>query len=314
MSKSRIRPLGITLGDPAGIGPEVIAKSLRAASIRKIKDLVLIGDQDIFRRYGGRLPGNATFIDLKCVPGGRLAAGKISPAAARASIRTLDFAIELLKRKQLRGLVTGPVCKEAVNLLGLPFHGHTEYLADHFGVRRFGMMFIGERLRTILVTRHIPLSAVSSAINTRNVLESIELVDEALKKMFHIRKPTIGVCGLNPHAGEGGTIGKEEILKILPAIRQARRRGMSVAGPLAGDTAFTPEVAGTFDAIVAMYHDQGLIAIKSLEWTSLVNLTLGLPFIRTSPAHGVAFNIAGKNKANPGSMIEAIRLADRLSR
>lgn len=312
MSKSSRSVIGITLGDPFGIGPEVIAKALSAPRVKNKSDFLVIGDFNLFRSFRKeRFPYE--FFDLKNVPSNKIQFGKPTTLGAQASLDYLDTAISLLKTKQIHALVTAPVCKESICSLGVRFQGHTEYLAQAFHTRKFGMMFVSEELKTILVTRHIPLKSVSQELTQRNIFETIELVDASLKKYFRIRKPRVAVCGLNPHAGEGGVLGDEEVLKIIPAMRRARQQGIQVFGPLPGDTAFIPQQRKLYDAFVAMYHDQGLIMIKGLYFDSVVNFTCGLPFIRTSPAHGTAFDIAGKNVADPTSMIHAIKLAQRLS-
>jgi len=209
--------------------------------------------------------------------------------------------------------VTAPVCKETICRFKPFFQGHTEFLSNAFGIKNVGMMFVAKNLRTILVTRHIPLGKVSKAINTQLVYETVSLANTTLKNQFRIKRPVIAVCGVNPHAGEGGTIGKEEINAVIPAIVKAKHNRINVQGPFAADTLFSPDISKRYDAVVAMYHDQGLIPVKTLYFTELVNLTVGLPFIRTSPAHGTAFDIAGKNRSNSSSMCEAIKLAVRLS-
>ncbi len=314
MSKLKNNPIGITMGDPSGIGPEIIAKAIRQPAVKKLGRFTIIGDLKIFKTYCPRLPQHVNFIDLHNVPASRWTIGRVNRLSARASLEYLNKAAELLRKGRIKGLVTAPLCKEAMHLLGLKFHGHTEYLADLFNVQRFGMMFVSDRLKTMLVTRHVPLARVSLALSAKAIYETLSLADEALKKLFKIKRPIIAVCGLNPHAGEGGTIGKEEIKKIVPALKKAKSRGIRALGPLSGDTAFNPQLTHRYDCVVAMYHDQGLIAVKTLYWQKLVNLTLGLPFIRTSPAHGTAFDIAGKNIADPSSMVEAIKLAAHLSR
>lgn len=313
LSQSRsTKMIGITLGDPCGIGPEVVAKALAQSSLKSRAHFVIIGEEQVFRYYS-KNQENCTFIDLKNFPQKNFMIGKSNPVAARASLEYLHKAVELLKEKKITALVTAPVCKGAICALGIPFAGHTEFLADAFKVKNFGMMFVAENLKTILVTRHIPLNAVSRAINSQNIYETINLVYLAFQKYFKIIQPRIAVCGLNPHAGEGGTIGTEEITKIIPAIQKARKKGIHVLGPFPSDTLFSPQFSLEYDAIVVMYHDQGLIPIKAMYFSKLVNLTVGLPFIRTSPAHGTAFNIAGQNKADPSSMVEAIKLAEQLS-
>lgn len=316
MSKSKpsrsAKTIGITLGDPCGIGPEVVSKALSQFSSRNRTHFLVIGDTPVFRYYF-KNQKNVTFLYLNRLPQKSFTIGKSNPAAAQASLWYLHKAIGLLHEKKINALVTAPVTKEGIFALGIPFYGHTEFLADAFKIKNFGMMFVAENLKMILVTRHIPLKAVSREINSKNVYATISLLALALKKYFKIAQPRIAVCGLNPHASEGGTIGTEETSKIIPAIHMARVKGMKVFGPFPSDTLFFPKFSAPYDAIVAMYHDQGLIPIKALYFSKLVNLTVGLPFIRTSPAHGTAFNIAGQKKADPSSMVEAIKLAEQLS-
>ena len=286
-SKSKNKIIGITIGDPSGIGPEIVAKALRHPSLKRI-NLRIIGET---KKYP---------------------LGQVNNHSGQASLKFLDQAVELLKTKEITALVTAPVCKEAICLTDPTFHGHTEFLAKAFHCPHVDMMFVAEKLRTVIVTRHLPLKNVSKALTKKSILQSITLTHQALKDYFKIKNPQIAVCGLNPHAGEGGTIGDEEMKIIIPAIQQAKKKKMNIIGPLAADTLFSPKIKHSYDAVIAMYHDQGLIPIKTLYYPNLVNLTLGLPFIRTSPAHGTAFDIAGKNKADPTSMIEAIKLAYQL--
>ncbi len=313
MTNTSKKCIGITLGDPSGIGAEVTARALAKSSIRKLGPFKLIGDYATYRKYFPIHYKNCTLIDLKSIQPSQWQPGKPSNATAKASLNALHTAVELLKKGEITSLVTAPVCKEVIGRIEPSFCGHTEFLADAFGVKSVGMMFVTDKLKTIIVTRHIPLQKVSSQINSSNIYNTIRLTHQALKKAFKIKSPTIAVCGLNPHAGEGGTIGKEERTKIIPAIRRSCRNKINVCGPYAADTLFSPDVTHQFDAIVAMYHDQGLIPVKTLYFTKLVNLTIGLPFIRTSPAHGTAFNIAGKKKADPSSMCAAIKLAAGLT-
>jgi len=314
MSRLRRNTIGITMGDPCGIGPEVVAKALATlpSSIRTSARFLIIGDDRVYRRYNPKRKGEG-LVDLRNMPPQKLRLGRPSPESARASLEYLQYAIGLLKEKKISSLVTAPVSKEAVSSLGIPFCGHTEYLVRAFKVKRFGMMFVTDRLKMSLVTRHLPLRRVAQAIDSAKIDTTLSLTHETLQKFFEIPKPRIAVCGLNPHAGEGGRMGREEVTKIIPAIQKARRRGFKVFGPFAADTLFYPKIALGYDAIVAMYHDQGLIPMKSLYFGDVVNLTMGLPFVRTSPAHGTAFDIAGKDAADPQSMREAIKLAVRLA-
>lgn len=312
-SRSKNKRIGITLGDPSGIGPEVVARALSEPSIRKLGLFTLIGDQNTFKKYCSTRYANCSFIGQQSNSRIPFKPGKPNRVSATSSLNALHAAVALIKRGEISCLVTAPVCKEAIHQISPSFVGHTEFLADSFGVKDFGMMFVGQKLRIIIVTRHIPLNKVSGAIHARNVYDTIRLTHRSLRNTFNIRNPRIAVCGLNPHAGEGGIIGKEELTKIIPAIQRARRHNMTVRGPFPADTLYSSGTAYEFDAIVAMYHDQGLIPLKTLCLSKLVNLTIGLPFIRTSPAHGTAFDIAGKDRADPSSMREAIRLAAQLN-
>ncbi len=312
ISNSKNKRIGITIGDPCGIGPEIVAKALAQREIRHLANYTIIGDREIYRRYG-QIPNHCSLVDVSGHLPARVQFGRANRPAAKASLFYLNKAVELLKDGEISGLVTAPVCKEAIVSSGINFQGHTEYLADAFGIKKFAMMFVTKKLKTVVMTRHIPLRKIIEKITAKDVYEMIQLIAKSLKELFQIANPRIAVCGINPHAGEKGTIGNEEITKIIPAIKKAKKSGLTVWGPLAADTLFVPSVAGRYDAIIAMYHDQGLIAVKTLYFSELVNLTIGLPFIRTSPAHGTAFDIAGKSKADASSMCEAIKLAVELS-
>lgn len=307
------KPIGLTMGDPGGIGPEIIAKALHRGALRGQGPFCLIGDCAVFKQYIKKLPPGSTMLHCGGPLGGNYRIGRPDPANGAAALLFLDTAIDLLKQGHLRALVTAPLAKETIKPFHRRFQGHTEHLAEAFGNPPVGMLFVSDILKIIIVTRHLPIRQVPRAVSQESVLETIRLTDRALRNLFHIRSPKIGVCGLNPHAGEGGTIGREEITAIIPAIKQARLKKIDASGPFAADTLFTQKSGPRYDAIVAMYHDQGLIPAKAPGINRLVNLTIGLPFIRTSPAHGTAFDIAGENRADPSSMAAAIALAARLS-
>lgn len=312
---ARSRPtIGITMGDPAGIGPEITAKALAQTSLHKLADFLIIGDYRIFRRYQKKLPPNTNFLDMKNILSSHAPIGKIDRACGKAAIEYLDVAIGLLKARKLSAIVTAPLCKEAVQLSDPSFKGHTEYLAQAFKVKDFDMMFVLDDLKVVIATRHIPLKDVASAISRKLLRKTITLTARSLQNYFRIAHPKIAICGLNPHAGEGGHIGKEEVSVISPVIREMKTRLSRIQGPFAADTLFYKDNADRYDAIIAMYHDQGLAPIKTSNFYKLVNFTIGLPIIRTSPAHGTAFDIAGKNTADPSSMCASIDLAIRLSR
>ena len=231
-------------------------------------------------------------------------------AAGRASLEYIDEAVELLRSGQADALVTAPVNKSSIRSAGNPgFQGHTEYLAKKFKVKNFAMMFVGSDLKVSLVTRHLALRSVPKVLNSGMVYRTIMLTNKYLKEYFRIKAPRIAVCGLNPHAGENGAFGSEEARVISPAIRLASKVSKNICGPIPADTVFHDALCKKYDAVVAIYHDQALAPFKMLYFDSGVNLTLGLPFVRTSPDHGTAFDIAGLGIADPTSMIEAIRLA-----
>lgn len=291
-SRSNKPRVVITMGDPSGIGPEVTIKALASSKVKGLADFFVLG--------GGSK---------------RLPHGKQTAEAGRLAIKNIDDALNLLKSGKGDCLVTGPVNKASVRLAGFKdFQGHTEYLAAKTGSKDFAMMFVGKSLKVTLVTRHVSLKAVPSALSTERIYKTIILTHKSLKELFGIKNPKIGVCGLNPHAGESGAFGNEEANIILPAIQKASCKIKGICGPLPPDVIFYDAVSGKFDAVVSLYHDQGLIPFKLLHFKDGVNMTLGLPFIRTSPDHGTAFDIAGKNVADPTSMIEAIRLAVRLAK
>lgn len=322
--------IGITMGDPAGIGPEVVVKALTSQAIYEECRPLVIGDgkvlnyQLLITNYQLPIkpirevqeaqfkPGTIEVIDLDNVGPGRLKIGEVSKEAGRAAIEYIKEGTRLALSGQIDALVTAPISKEAINRAGFNFEGHTEFLSELSGTRESAMLFVSPSLRVALVTIHIPLREVPLRLNTDRILTVIELVHRSLITYFGIT-PKIGVAGVNPHAGEAGIFGDEEVL-IEAAVKEARSRGIDAEGPYPADTLFTKRNLVYYDCLVAMYHDQGLIPIKLLDFDRAVNVTLGLPFPRTSPCHGTAFDIAGRNLANPSSMIEAARLAAQMAR
>ena len=306
------------MGDPAGIGPAIIRKAIK--KLKGLTDFVIIGDKWVFTqlpdpRYGvgtpsDRLP-DVKFIDLNNVPRKDFKFGKVKAEYGRASVEYLDKAIELIKNKEIDCLVTCPVSKEAISLGGFDkFLGHTEYLAARTNTEYFAMMLLNKKLRFSLVTRHIPLRDVPSELDTGKIYKTVLLTYRSLKELFLIKNPRIAVCGLNPHASDNGLLGEEENKIIKPALMRLGESIKNIDGPLPADVAVLKAAQKKYDCIIAMYHDQALIPLKILGAYTGVNLTLGLGFIRTSPLHGTAFDIATKfNLANPTSLIEAIRLA-----
>ncbi len=309
----------ITLGDPSGIGPEIAAKALANPAVKSLADFTVVGSTFVFDKTIRDLrlkfsTRNINFVNIDNVPQRIFAYGKSDPSFGKASMQYLDKAIDILAEGPAKSLVTAPINKASVCSAGyVGFQGHTEYLAAMTRAKRFAMMFVGEKLKITLVTRHMALCDVSQKLSTDAILSAIELTGKCLKNNFKIRSPRIGVAGLNPHAGEGGIFGCEEIRIIAPAIKKAAGGVKGIVGPVSPDVIFNMALDGKLDAVISMYHDQALIPFKLLYFRTGVNYTLGLPFVRTSPDHGTGFDIAGKGRADPSSMIEAIKLACRLS-
>lgn len=329
---SKTVKLAVTMGDPGGIGPEIALKAVCLGKWPPFVRFVLIGCRkmwlDCARRSNLPLPPECNAFDRNkariclwepsafCAHAMHLAKwrpGRTGCMEGRASLTFIRAAVALCMKRKFDGIVTGPICKKSIQSAGCKFTGHTEYLAHLAGCRRTVMMLIGGRLRVVLATRHLPLSGVPNALNRREIIEIVEMAKLGLKWLNAPQK-TIGVCALNPHAGDGGMLGKEENQFILPAIEQLRRNGVKIKGPIPADVIFYQAMHDKFGAVLAMYHDQGLGPLKMISFDTGVNLTLGLPFVRTSPDHGTAFDIAGRGIASSSSMVEAIKLAIQLAR
>ena len=305
------------MGDPAGIGPEVTVKALSDPRISKLAHFQVIGDFFVIDkvRKSLRAAPEISLLDLANVPSTNFAFGIQKSAFGKAAMEYIDKALGLLKAGEADALVTAPVNKSSIRSAGFKdFEGHTEYLAQMSGTNEFAMMFVGKDLKITLVTRHVALKDVPAAITSDLIYRTIRLTHEHLKRYFGIEVPRIAVAGLNPHASDSGLFGDEEERVIIPAIRRASIGIKNIYGPLSADAVFYEALKGKYDAVVAMYHDQALAPFKTLYFNNGVNLTLGLPFIRTSPDHGTAFDIAGKGIADPASMKEAIKLACRLAK
>ena len=301
--------IALTSGEPAGVGPEICLAIAR----RELPcELVCLGDRDLLaeraRQVGQPLePGTLT---IEHIPLARPSIpGRLDTANARYVLNLLDRAIDGALAGEFDAIVTAPVHTGVINDAGVSFTGHTEYLAERTHVHRPVMMLATWTLRVALATTHLPLKAVSDAITVDSLCEVLEILDHDLRKWWAIDRPRIGVCGLNPHAGESGHLGDEEIRVITPALERLRQRGLRVAGPLPADTAFVPRILADFDAMLAMYHDQGLPVIKHAGFDTAVNITLGLPRLRTSVDHGTALDLAGTGRADPSSLAAAISLA-----
>jgi 4-hydroxythreonine-4-phosphate dehydrogenase len=305
--------IAISMGDPAGVGPEVLAKALNSLDRTTNAVFFVVGDTSLLLRYGLKKKDAIKLVDLKNLDLVRLRPGKPTRQTARASLEYLTTAMAMIKRGTAQGLVTAPISKESIRCAGFRWPGHTEYLAEYFKARQVEMVFVADALKVALVTRHMSLKGAVASVKKKRIVEAGSFLLGFVKKNFKIRNPKIAVCGLNPHAGEGGLFGKEEKTQIFPAVRELNRRcGRHFFGPLAADAVFHKACQGNYDLVLAMYHDQGLIPFKTVAFDNGVHLTAGLPFIRTSPVHGTAFDIAGRNIANYHSMAHAIKLSYQL--
>ena len=322
--------LAITMGDPAGIGPEIVVKALASPRLWRVCRPVVIGRLPIMAAAARALGGGIAFAPVDAAAESAAGShcllvetgperdriplpGRASVAGGRAAIEAVTGAAHLALDGFVDAIVTAPISKEAIRAAGSPFPGHTEMLASLTKARRHAMMLVGGPLRVSLATIHVPIAQVPSLITARAVREVIELTWEAVR-LFGLRRPKIAVCGLNPHAGEAGIMGDEERRVIGPAVRAMAKKGIPVSGPYPADTIFFRAARGEFAAVVAMYHDQGLGPLKTLAFDTGVNLTLGLPIIRTSVDHGTAFDIAGKGVASSESLLAAIELAATMAR
>ena len=319
--------IGITMGDPAGIGPEIIIKALADYKNRDKFTPIVLGDAGILEETASELgipsPLNAisspeeakskslNVISLSSL--GDIKKGEMSAAAGHASGTYIEKGVDLALSGLLDAIVTAPICKESFNEGGFPYPGHTEFLAELTGTSDYAMMLMGESLKVVLLTIHCPLMKVAGLLSPEETLRIIRLADRSLKKYFNLEKPALALASLNPHAGEGGLFGEEEERLLLPASRAARSEGIDVTDPLPADTLFFFAAKGKYDAVICPYHDQALIPLKLLHFEEGVNVTLGLPIIRTSPDHGTAFDIAGKGIANPESMKSAVSAAFKMS-
>lgn len=318
-----IAPLAVSMGDPAGIGPEVIAKAWERRDSERLPCFFAVGDvravsavwtgpveriddprdaAEVFRRA---LPVVSVVDDDAIVP------GRPDIGGARCALQSLELAAGLARSDAASGLVTAPVSKADLYRIGFDYPGQTEFVAERCGVARENavMMLAGPTLRVVPVTIHEPLAAVPEALTTELLVARARATARGLIRDFGIAAPRLALAGLNPHAGEGGAIGREEIDVMAPAVAQLRAEGIDIVGPLAADTMFHPRARARYDAALCAYHDQALIPIKTLHFDDGVNITLGLPIVRTSPDHGTAFDIAGRDMAEPGAMIAAIRMA-----
>ena len=300
----------ITMGEPAGIGPEVAVAAFHALGGRiGERRLLFVGCPEVFEACSPVAPGDVVSVMSHAVR----TPGKPDAANAPATVEAIARAVGMAMGGEAGAVVTAPISKAALMQTGFAFPGHTDYLAHLTGVKRAVMMLAGDTIRVVPLTVHVPLAEVSRLVTREAIVETAEIAIAALRRDFAIAVPRLAVAGLNPHAGEDGELGREEIDVIRPAVEELARRGHAVAGPLPSDTMFHAEARARYDAALCMYHDQALIPQKTLSFWEGVNVTLGLPIVRTSPDHGTAFEIAGKGQADPRSMIAAIRLAAKMA-
>ncbi|MCX8170417.1 MAG: 4-hydroxythreonine-4-phosphate dehydrogenase PdxA [Candidatus Bathyarchaeota archaeon] len=326
------RPIiGVTIGDPAGIGPEISIKASLEASVLRVCKPVLIGDLSVLKEVSERLGLNAAFriidspreakgrggsidlINLNNVKLESLPIGEASAESGRASIQYIEKAVEYALRREVSAISTAPINKRAINMAGSEHIGHTEILAALCGVEEPLTMFWVKGMRIFFLTRHVPLTEAVKAVKKERIIDMVLKIKKVLRQMG-LNNPKIAVAALNPHAGDGGLIGSEENKEIIPAVSALQNMGLSVFGPIPADSIFHQALERKYDAVLSLYHDQGHIAAKTLNFYGAVAVTLGLPFIRTSVDHGTAYDIAWKGLANHKSLVEAIKLAAKLSK
>jgi len=298
--------IGITLGDPGGIGIEVTLKAIATYK----RGFTLFGNKKALEYYSGRLnlkiPEEVKIVDIK----GYFYTGKVSKENGKIAYNSIIEAIEYVKKGFCKGIVTAPINKKALHLAGFLYPGHTEIFAEKFSSKNFAMMMVSPEMKIVFLTTHVPLSSVSSLLSKELIIEKVLLAEKYLKLYLGLEKPSFGILGLNPHAGDDGLFGDEEEKIIKPAIKKLRKRNIDIEGPFPADSYWNFQ---SKDCAVALYHDQGMIPFKLKHHEDGVNVTLGLPVPRTSPDHGTAFDIAGKGIANPNSMKEAIKIAVKIA-
>lgn len=315
--------IAYTIGEPAGIGADII---IQLAQQQVMSDIVCIGDADLLCaraealqlplslvEYPNKVSAQATLCVMQQDFANPLVIGEADSANVKGVLAALNMAIDGCLNGEFRAMVTGPIHKGVINDADVAFSGHTEYLAERTGAAMPVMLLASSKLRVALITTHLPLKDVSAAITQQRIMQICKIIDRDLRDKFAIAKPRMLVCGLNPHAGEGGYLGLEEIDTIIPALQALRSEGLDVLGPLPADTLFTPRYLADADVAVAMYHDQGLPVLKALSFGEAANITLGLPIIRSSVDHGTAFDLAGSGRAHTGSLQTAISVAREMS-
>ena len=313
-----MKKIALSPGDPAGIGPEICLKSLQDNS-KNLYNFELIGDIDFYRKLSKDLNLDLSFqniykredfVTVKNISlDSEVIFGMPNVSNSKYTLDVLMTGSLGSLNKEYSALVTGPINKKIINDYGFEFSGHTEFLADISNTKNVVMLLANSKLKVALLTTHLPLSKVSESITSKKIIETTKILNDSLKKLWKIKNPKIGILGLNPHAGEGGFLGNEEIEIIEPAIRTLHQENLEIDGPISADTAFLEEKLNKYDAYLAMFHDQGLPVLKSMGFGDSVNITLGLPFTRISVDHGTAYELAGKNKADPSSFKKSMELA-----
>jgi len=318
-----LQPIAVSIGDPAGIGPEVLAKAWALRHEQRLAPFFAIGDRrSIAAVWDGPLhrigaPDEAAACFGEALPimevedAGEIVPGEPNMPGARCAIASLEIAVGLARENAVSAIVTGPVAKSALYAAGFTHSGQTEFVAERCGVApgNVAMMLAGPTLRTVCITTHVPLAEVSALLSVELVVARARVAAKGLQRDFGIEVPRLALAGFNPQAGEGGALGREEIDILLPALEQLRDEGIDIVGPLAADTMFHPRARARYDAALCTYHDQALIPLKTLHFDEGVNMTLGLPIVRVAPDHGTAFEIAGEDRAEPGATVAAIRMA-----
>jgi 4-hydroxythreonine-4-phosphate dehydrogenase len=329
------KPIILTMGDPTGVGPEIILKAWLTGDLDHVgRPLVVAGDPAVLLRAAGvfdvkpdlsgvaenlashRMRAGGRTLLLKALsdlPAEELAWGKPTVACGRAMVEYIEWACDRCLAGEAAAMVTAPISKRAILAAGCEAPGHTELLAERCGSGKVVMMLAGERLRVCLVTTHLALSEVPAALSSAKILSTIRIVDKDLRHFFGLARPRLAVLALNPHAGEGGRFGDEEPRFIVPAVEAAKAEGIAASGPHSADALFHFAVRGDYDAVICMYHDQGLIPLKLLHFDDGVNVTLGLPIMRTSVDHGTAYELAGTGRANAASLVAAVNMAERMA-
>lgn len=304
--------VAITIGDPAGIGPEIVLRAINSLDVQRVCSPIVLGDKRIIEKYFKRMSSKAAFqitSDYK----EKIHLGKPSRISGLIACDAIKAAVTLCLSANAAAMVTAPVSKESFKFAGMPYSGHTEFLADLTQSKRYCMMMVCGKIKSVMVTRHLPVSKISELLTKRDIITTTKLAGNFIKQTSN-NKPKIVICALNPHAGDNGILGADEKKTIIPAVKELKQKtDFHIYGPMPADSAWVKTAKEEFDLLVGMYHDQVMIPLKIIDSGKVVNVTAGLPFVRTSPGHGTAFDIAGKNKADSSSMTEAILFAVKAS-